>query len=262
MKFDSGNITARIRDGLQSAANRVEGGFSMDNVQAVANEMAKLYSMEILPIPDNFSLETAYGDYLDRKGFDLWEPRKDGEEDEAYRKRLLFKVQKPITSGNENHYVYWAKQVDGVGNAKCIGCWAGAGTVKVVILSDTSDVPGSHTLQAVREHIAVNRPVGADVTVSPAVPVALNIDATLRLAAGYKPEEMQVSIAAAITEYLTGIAFEDNSSLSHYRVGELMFHVDGVEDVVKYTVNGSAEAVPIGADEFLRLGEVVIHAAE
>lgn len=261
MKFNLNDIAARIRDNLKNPASKIEGSFSMDNVQAASVEMAHLYAMEILPIPDNYALDTAQGEYLDRKGADLQEPRKEGESDGAYRVRLLEKVQKPLTGGNENQYVYWAKQVPGVGNAKCIGCWNGPGTVKVVLLSDISGAPEEDILKAVREHIDTERLIGADVTVAAATPMDITVDATLRISAGYQSETVQASVAELLAEYLTGIAFRDNAALSYYKVGELMFHADGVEDVSDYTVNGNKESLTAAVDEFFQLREVMIHVA-
>ena len=39
----------------------------------------------------------------------------------SFRSRVLEKIRRPITSGNRNHFIYWAKQVSGVGGAKCLG---------------------------------------------------------------------------------------------------------------------------------------------
>ena len=57
----------------------------------------------------------------------------DEETDEELLERLLFKVQKPATSGNPYHYVQWATEVTGVGGVKVIRLWNGPGTVKVII---------------------------------------------------------------------------------------------------------------------------------
>lgn len=262
MEFTFEAIRDRIKTAFKNPVNRVEGGFSMDNTQAVSQELSRLYQMEVLPIPDNYSLETAEGAYLDRKGIDFAEPRKDGEKDDLYRKRLLEKVQRPITGGNENQYVYWAKQVEGVGNARCIGCWNGGGTVKVIIISESADIPTTETLQYVTSYIEARRLIGAQVTVVGATPLAVAIAATLEIAVGYKAASVQEGISAAVAAYLNGIAYTDTLNLSYHRIGELMFHVEGVENVVDYTINGNKQSLTATIDEFFKMGEVIVSAAK
>ena len=68
--FSTDAILQRMRDGLENPANKLEGGFCMDNLQAVAEEMARMDAMEVQPIPDHVLLDTAEGEYLDRKALD------------------------------------------------------------------------------------------------------------------------------------------------------------------------------------------------
>ena len=70
MDFSASAVLKRMRDSLQNPVNKIEGGFSMDNLQAVAEEMARMDAMEVQPIPDHVLLDTAEGEYLDRKALD------------------------------------------------------------------------------------------------------------------------------------------------------------------------------------------------
>lgn len=75
MDFSASAVLKRMRDSLQNPVNKIEGGFSMDNLQAVAEEMARMDAMEVQPIPDHVLLDTAEGEYLDRKALDYNETR-------------------------------------------------------------------------------------------------------------------------------------------------------------------------------------------
>lgn len=68
-------IWGRIRDNIKNPASRIEGTFTMDNAQAVAQELARIHSMEIEPMLDNTFLDTAPGIYLDRAAVDFNETR-------------------------------------------------------------------------------------------------------------------------------------------------------------------------------------------
>ena len=58
----------------------------------------------------------------------------DRETDEELRTRFYETQRNNATSGNVAHYEQWAKEVDGVYNAKVTPLWNGAGTVKVAIV--------------------------------------------------------------------------------------------------------------------------------
>lgn len=340
-------IRDSIKAGLENPVNKIEGSFSMDNIQAVSQELARIMAMEVLPIPDWVLLDTAEGIMLDRRAIDFNEKRNpamkavgciqffgkpetiipegtmviadeleftvtasatigdaqtisvpaqcttagkrgniaaggiavlkapvkgigtveitdnftggvDEEGDEAFRARVLEKIRRPITSGNKNHYAHWAKQVSGVGRAKVQACWNGNGTVKVTILSDTLGVPDDTVLQNVQKHIEENRPIGAAVTVAKAVPIFVTVDVTVVLAEGYSLDSVKPNMQRDLTEYFNEIAFVDKS-LSYYKVGDIVFGVEGIADITSYTLNGGLSSLQPRFEEFFVLQEVVVN---
>ena len=74
----------------------------------------------------------------------------DKESDVELRKRFTEYVSHPITSGNKWQYISWAKSVDGVGDAKCLPLWNGAGTVKVIIVDSEKQLAGSELINKVQ----------------------------------------------------------------------------------------------------------------
>ena len=83
MDFSAEGILARMKAALKNEDTKMEGSFSMDNLQAVAEELARLDAMRIVPLMNTLT---------------------DKEEDMG-------------TSGNERHYVRWAKEAtDAEGN--------------------------------------------------------------------------------------------------------------------------------------------------
>lgn len=259
MEFTSDAILKRMMDCLKNPVSKIEGSFTMDNLQAVSQELARIFMMEIQPIPDHVLLDTAEGEYLDRKALDYNETRLPGEDDSSFRGRILQKIQNPLTSGNKNHYVYWAKKVLHVGDAKCVPCWNGGGTVKVIVLSDEKGVPSEETLQAVRDYIEENRPVGAKVTVVGATPIPVTIEVSIVMATGFGFSEAKESIGQYIREYLDNIAFQDNTPLSYYKIGERIFSAPGVQDIDTYTINGEKLSISAEVGEFFQLQEAIIN---
>ena len=87
------------------------------------------------------------------------------ETDDELRDRYFEKVSLPATSGSKYHYEQWAKEISGVGDAKCLSLWNGSGTVKVIIINSEKGVASEELINEVKTHIEENRPVGAEVTV-------------------------------------------------------------------------------------------------
>lgn len=358
LDFSSAAVLQRMREGLQNSANRIEGGFCMDNLLAVAEEVSRLDTMEVKPIPDKVLLDTAEGEALDRKALDYNETRNpasvavgtvvftgdagaaipigteimsgalvfmttavarisaggtcevgakcqdagqegnvaantvtalrvtvdgvksvtnpapfgggtEAESDASFRNRIYDKIRRPITSGNRNHYIYWTKQVSGVGGAKCLGAEVcGPGKVKVLVLSDQYAAPDSVILENVRTHIEEERIIGADVTVAAATPLAASIVVTVKVASGYNLADIRQNIMATLQAYIDGVNKEDfdtppsrgdesrASYISYYRIGDLIFGVDGVADILSYTLNGGIVSLASSYEEYFTLEEV------
>ena len=75
MDFTADGILARMKGSLKNEDSRIEGSFTMDNLQAVSEELARFNAMLIAPLQDELAAQ----------GSDMG------------------------TSGNEKHYVKWAK---------------------------------------------------------------------------------------------------------------------------------------------------------
>jgi len=181
----------------------------------------------------------------------------DEETDEALLVRLFERVREPATSGNKYHYKQWAKDVDGIGDAHVLPEWDGNGTVKVVLLDANKEPASAALVTDVEDYIEEVRPIGAAVTVVAATGVSINVVATLTLDAGYTVSGVQVAIEAAITDYLTEIAFQQNY-VSYGRIGSKILEVIGVVDYSSLTVNGSTSNVAITETEVAVLGTVTL----
>lgn len=59
-------IYKRLKSNLTGEQSIIEGTWTADNMQAVANELARVYSMEINPLLDKAFVQTAEGTALDR----------------------------------------------------------------------------------------------------------------------------------------------------------------------------------------------------
>ena len=181
----------------------------------------------------------------------------DEESDDELRERYFEKVSLPATSGSKYHYVMWAKEVEGVGDAKCIPLWNGAGTVKVIIINADKQAADAALINAVKNHIEEQRPIGADVTVESAVPLAINISVSLTLANGVTTATAKQKISDSISSYLKKNAFS-GTYISYAQIGGCILAVDEVLDYSNLEVNGSTSNINIPENAVPVLGVVTI----
>ena len=235
MDFNVEGILARMKADLKNEDSKMEGSFSMDNLQAVAEEVARLNAMRIVP------LMAALVDKEDDMG----------------------------TSGNERHYIRWAKEavdVAGnkiVGNARVSAPRDGTGDVYIAIVTTNVDSPTDIEISIVQEYIDSMRPVGANPIVSAAVSVPIRITGVVSSEPGYTSSTIYSNIKKALTEYLAKIAFQSaTAELNYFTVNNIIGGADGVKEIHSLTVNGEKESVTIDYDKYFSLEGLEIDVIE
>lgn len=227
MDLDAVSICARMRADLQNPANRLEGGFCMDNLQAVSEEIARLNSWELEPL----------------------------------RAKIAEAKEELITSGNENHYIYWAKKVPGVGSARAVGVRDGSGEVLVAVVDAQAQTPDNKLLEEVAAYIETQRPVGARPIIVGAAGVPMRIEGQVVLKPGYGVNEICAAFRRQLQEHFLQIAFsKSNPNLSYHLVGSMLFGTAGVADVPEYTLNGAMASIEGSFDQYFTLEEVILNA--
>lgn len=179
----------------------------------------------------------------------------DAESDTDLRNRYYDKLQKPAKAGNKYHYEQWAKSVTGVGNARVFPRWNGLLTVKVVIIDSNKQPASLELISDVNQFIENEAPFGADVTVTSATPISININVNLTIAEGYTETQAIESIEDNITNYLQEIAFVE-TYVSYARLGSIIIESEGVLDYQNLQVNGGTANIPIQEEEVAIIGGV------
>ena len=198
--------------------------------------------------------DAAYNGYAEEIDSDLLE-------------RLLFKVRQPATSGNVYHYIVWATSVSGVGAVKVLPLWNGNGTVKVIVVHANTDTPSEDLLQAVRDKIAEESPIGATVTV--VAPITQTIDISLTCTDGTGSAD---AIKAVLTKYFkenvfgtdyTDIAgLDDDVTISYAQIGRIILDnsaTTGVNDYSNLLVNGDTVNITVTAECLPVVGTVTVN---
>lgn len=178
----------------------------------------------------------------------------DIEDDESYRERILNKSRKPITSGNKYQYEYWAKEVVGVGDAKCFPTWNGPGTVKVVIVDSNKHKASDKLVEEVKTHIESVRPILAGVlTIASAVEKTISVTANVSIVKGYNLGTIKEEFAKLLEEYLQNISFK-TSYISIAKIGNLLLNTAGVLDYENLKINNLTSNIGLKEEEIAVLG--------
>lgn len=232
LDFSAEGILARMKAELKNEDTRMEGSFSMDNLQAVSEELARFNAMRIIPLLNLLA---------------------DKEDDMG-------------TSGNERHYIRWAKEaVDSegkkiVGNAKVSAPRDGTGFVSIAIVTASMKQPTEDEIRTVQEHIDSMRPVGANPVVSAAETVPVRIAGTVKIEPGYSEGMVLRNVEKSLISYLMEIAFSSGTAeLNYYTVSKMVGDTEGVMEIRSLTVNGGRESIVVEYNKYFSLEEMQIN---
>lgn len=153
----------------------------------------------------------------------------------------------------------------GVGAARVQRCWAGAGTVKVVIADSNLEEANVLLLQRVQEYIDSERPIGAEVTVVSAEIVPINISA--KIAGTLDVEAFTTGVnnyfKKMVTETLFSVnndstfeTFSGNTYISLAQINSYLIAEGGADDVQNLTLNGIATNIELSIDQIPKIGEL------
>lgn len=180
------------------------------------------------------------------------------ESDNELLERYYEKIKTPSISGNKHHYLVWAKEVAGVGDARVIPLWDGPGTVKVVIIDSNKEPASQALIDEVSKHIEDERPIGSDVTVTSAQSKKIDMELTIIKDEMHTLEQVKANISEAISDYFAEVAFKQDF-ISYAHVGKIILESDGVLDYSNLTINGGTGSIILGYEEVPVLDEVVVN---
>lgn len=193
----------------------------------------------------------------------------DMESDEALYGRVDDARKRPATSGNGWDYRRWALEVEGVGEVKIVELWDGPGTVGLTVADSSFQAPSEEIVQAVLDHVLVNKPVGAAPTVTAAREMGITVRArviTLGTTAEAVREELEKRLREQFksmvqTKYRTicyGPEEDKPYTLAYNRVLALLLSIDGVDTFTSLSVNDGKADIIIPADSIPVLKELYV----
>lgn len=259
-RFES--ILARLKQSFGDRASTLEGTVVGDVLQAVANELARIYSQELEEAQQNLYLHAARGARLEALCANYSILRGENESDEALRQRALRQIRCPALAGNAAQYEAWAAAVPGVRAVRAVAGVQGPGTVDVYYVPTEDAV--AELWEQLQAHLEANCPLGAEVLALEAMDYSLSVNAAVALKDIAVIEEVQAAYQAALEAYFAEIALtEAGMRISPNRLATMLMEVPGVLDVRNLTINGkdNTQILPEGSYPQLaelRVSEVLV----
>lgn len=192
----------------------------------------------------------------------------DVESDESLFSRWQTKIAEPILGGNKAAYKAWAIERPGVGDAKVQAIWAGAGTVKVILVDTAKRPVSGGVVTDVQNYIdqyqdakgESQAPIGAIATIESAVSLDIDIDGTVTLAGGSVIGDVIADVEARGQVYLDSIPYDDMTrDVLYTQITTIIGTSIHVIDYTGVTVNGGTANISLDFNQIALIGAVTLH---
>lgn len=175
------------------------------------------------------------------------------ETDEELRERFFEVIRRPATSGNIYHYEQWAKEIDGINQARVKPLWNGNGTVKVIVSNDNSIV-SEEIVSKCQEYINTVKPIGADVTVITPTSLDINITANIYIESGYDATKAKLDFEENLKKYLSSC----NDTVVYTRVASCLGSVEGIKDYSDLKLNGGISNISFDDEKLPKIKSITL----
>lgn len=191
----------------------------------------------------------------------------DAERDEDLKERYYITVRRNPGSGNIDDYVFWCSEITGVGKVIVQPLWDGPGTVKVTVLDSNGDPASPGLITDIKNYLDPvdgegmgKAPIGAHVTVESAIPVIIDIAASVAMDGSKSIADIQTEFSTTIAHYFQSINLSTTRIVVFNKVGAVLLSTTGVADYDNLVLNGANANIVLAANEIPSLGTVTLSA--
>lgn len=228
-----------------------EGDYFYDLWYPLAIEIAEQQALWTYGFLQGFPI-WADSEFLDGHGWAAGVTRKEGEDDDSLRLRMLERAVTEIGSGRRKDYETWAREMEGVGSAIAREKERNENSIDLYL----TDLAGQPITEEFAETVKSwmweeRRIAGHDLEVHPAPVFVVVVAAHLITVEGSDLEEIAASIQERVIAYA-----KERIKLAYNYVGSLLL-VSGVEDYQNYTLNGMKKDIEMTPSSIPRV-EVVL----
>ena len=268
-------VNFKVTEVFTQNGQTVPGSYILECTQAgkIGNE----YFGEIIPVLNLTGLATA-------TLTDILVPGEDEQDLEDLRAEYFEVVRQKPFGGNIPEYREFIESLDGVGTCQIYPVWNGGGTVKIVFIDSTYNVPSSTLIESVQKAVDPHwndeyagkglgkAPIGHVVTVAGAQKYTTNIEANVVCATGFTIQQIKQAIIDNIESYFYGLRqnWSNSTDLNEYsvtiirqRIISAILNTPGVENVTSCTLNNLSTDIVLTENSTLQqlpvTGEITLN---
>ena len=133
----------------------------------------------------------------------------------------------------------------------------------LALISPSARAPTEDVVELVKTYVETQHPVGAKPVINAAEAIEVTINGVIQLQEAASIEAIRAQAQEAVTAYLAEIALEGRgeTSLNYYRIGMLIGAIEGVKEIVGYTVNSGEESLSASYNQFFSLKGLTLNAS-
>ncbi len=189
---------------------------------------------------------------------DIYIGGEEAEGDENLRQRVLEKVKTHAFEGNIADYKAYVKSMEGIGDCLVIPVWNGGGTVKLLIVTSSYQIPAEAKVEEVQNLVdpPVNSgkgygkaPIGHEVTVTVPEVFNINVEFNIILEDNFTVAGVRENIKNAINDYLKTVQrswfTEDEVIIYISRIMVAILSVNGVVSINNLILNRDVKDITI-----------------
>ena len=211
-----------------------------------AGTVGNEYFGELLPITSINNLGEAFLS-------DIYIAGEDIESDESLKARTIDKLRETPFGGNIAEYTQYVEGLEGIGSCLVIPVWNGGGTVKIVPITSSFDIPTEAKINEIQSLLdpVQNQgiglgiaPIGHIVTVKAPTKLPIAITASIEIDSSYTLEGLTEQIENSIDNYIQEVQSDwtnvEELTIYTSRLIAAILNVKGVTNVENLTINNES----------------------
>lgn len=182
----------------------------------------------------------------------------DAETLEKYRERLIDFMKKPKRNGNASNICIWAEEFLGIGKARCIPNWKGAGTLKLLAIDNNFNIISENKRQELHSYIKEKISDFAELTTEIPIENSINIEVDCTLSFDYNEEILRDELFKIIDNHFKKISFNEDNLVSIMDLISLINTAPGIKYLKNVTMNSINTDITLENYEIPKVGILTI----
>lgn len=181
---------------------------------------------------------------------------RDEETDEELRSRLLKYIQNPVISWNRYYFEEKAKEISEVDRVRCIPCWNGRGTVRLIITEKQHQVATSEVKQQVLNLIEDEIISDIVLTVDSVTINNIRLEFEAEINSDYLEQDAKEEIKKNLNDYFFKNLFQER--FLYFEIASIINQCKSIDKLSDLKINGIKDDLIVTSDKLCVIEDITI----